>query len=274
MKRLLFAFVFIFYSISARAELIEVPHPNPKLFQQKFTMTAYYQGQKSKALIVFIPGGYGQINYDHVKKQDSLWHFDHTLRKMTWNIPNVSEGRFDLVFFDSPYHAGVKGGTHWPQFPFDPGIRASADHAERIQSIIEYYRDKTGLPIILLGHSNGVLSIVYYYNHVIKNEIKIQPDLIVFSAGRWEVSLPDSIITPVIFVHNIKDGCNGTRLEDAKNYYELLIKKDSKRAKFIEIESGVEASDNPCWGNSRHNMYQADNEFISKLSLTLLKFFP
>ena len=275
MKRLLFAFVFIICSVSARAELIAVDHPDPGVFQKKWTWTKYYQGQKSKALIVFIPGGEGQFNFDPMKKTDVTFHFSNTLKNLTKNIPGVSLGQFDLVMFDSPYPIQVMGGRAYPQ-SYRPGERASLDHAQRIQSVIEYYKNKTGLPIIILGHSNGALSISFYYGHTIeqKDKFKILPNLIVLSGARYEERLPKSIKTPVVFIHHKNDKCSGTLFEDTKNYYNELIKENPNRAKLIEIESGTDEGIRPCDGNSHHMMYQADDEYVSKLSQTLLKFLP
>lgn len=275
MKSILFVFVFVVCSVSARAELIEVPHPDPGIFQKKFTMTKYYQGQKSKALIVFIPGGEGQFNFDSMKKTDVTFHFSNTLKNLTKNIPNISSGQFDLVMFDSPYPIQVMGGRAYPQ-SYRPGERASLDHAQRIQSIIEYYKNKTGLPVFLMGHSNGALSISFYYGHSIdqKDKFKVLPNLIILSGARYEERLPSMIKTPVVFIHHKKDKCSGTLFEDTKNYYNELIKENPNRAKLIEIESGTDEGIRPCDGNSHHMMYQADDEYVSKLSQALLKFLP
>jgi len=273
MKRLLFAFVFIVYSVSARAELIAVDHLDPTTSEQKWTWTKYYRGEKSKALIVFIPGGPGQFNFEPVKKTDTMYHFNNTLKNLTYNIPNISSGQFDLVMFDSPYPIEVRGGRAFPQ-SYNPGMRASLDHAQRIQSVIEYYKNKTGLPIIVLGHSNGGLSISFYYKHFLEQGYRVQPNLIVLSGTRYEERLPVSIKTPVIFIHHKKDGCSGTLFEDAKLYYNELIRENPKRSKLIEIESGVDDGGNPCYGNTYHMMHGSGEEYVSKLSQTLLKFLP
>lgn len=276
MKRLLFIFIFVLCSISARAELIEIEHPDPGMFQKKTTMTKYYQGQKSKAVIVFVAGGEGQFNFDPLKKTDVTFHFSNTLKNLTKNIPTVGTGRFDLVMFDSPYPMQVMGGRAYPN-SYRPGERASFDHAMRIQSVIEYYKKKTGLPVILMGHSNGAISIAFYYNHRTgdkKDMFNVSPDLVVLSGARYEEKLPKSIKVPVVFIHHVKDKCSGTLFEDAKAYYEELIKENPNRAKLIEIESGTDEGIRPCDGNSYHMMYQADDEYVSKLSQTLSKFLP
>jgi uncharacterized alpha/beta hydrolase family protein len=167
------------------------------------------------------------------------------------------------------------GGRAYPH-SYRPGERASFDHAMRIQSVIEYYKKKTGLPVILMGHSNGALSISFYYRHTIaqKDKFKILPNLIILSGARYEERLPKSIKTLVVFIHHIKDKCSGTLFEDTKAYYEELIKENLNRAKLIEIESGTDEGTRPCDGNSYHMMYQADDEYVSKLSQTLSKFLP
>ena len=66
--------------------------------------------------------------------------------------PALTSALFNVVVFDSPVNLPV--GTLYPS------SRASADHLMRIDSVVRYYKNKFNLPIWLMGHSNGVPSIV------------------------------------------------------------------------------------------------------------------
>lgn len=259
MKRLLFAFVFIVCSVSARAELIAVDI----IGSDTPTITKYHKGKKSKALIVFIPGGLGQFNFGP-EKTDSTFHYSQTIKKLT--DPNITSGQFDLVFVDSPYSLPVKC-CQW----YTPGVRGSDDHIKRIESVVIFYKKKTGLPIILMGHSNGAISQVEFYKYLQKNKKTELINVLVFSGKRLEAKIDDSINLPVIFIHHSKDQCNHTPYDDAKDHYNNLLKFNKSYTSFISIEGGRSEGGDWCMGhNTYHMIFEAGDEYAKKLDQELI----
>jgi hypothetical protein len=259
MKRLLFAFVFIVYSVSARAELIAVDIVD----SNTSTITKYYAGKKSKALIVFLPGGLGQFNFGS-EKTDTTFHYSQTIKKLTDS--NITSGRFDLVFLDSPYSLPVKC-CQW----YTPGVRGSDDHIKRIEGVINFYKKKTGLPIILMGHSNGTISQTEFYKYLQRNKKTDLINVLVFSGQRIESRIDDPINLPIIFIHHSKDQCNHTPYDGAKRHYNDLLKINKSHTFFISVDGGKGEEGDQCMGhNTYHMIFESGDEYAKKLDKELI----
>jgi len=110
----------------------------------KPSMTMYWQGKESKAVVIFIPGGEGYIGLKE-GELDHPYQFFQTLKRLT--NPDLTSGKFDVVLLDSPSELSPN--------QMYPSARGAFDHMIRIESAIRYYKEKTGLPVWLMGHSNG-----------------------------------------------------------------------------------------------------------------------
>ena len=135
MKRLLFAFVFIVYSVSARAELIEIPcevkECNPEWGP---TITKLYKGDgdKKKPVIMWYSGGAG--TFINIEKQA---------------ISNLI-GKFDIVLVASPIPVVSDHTTG--------GIAVNAYDKRavyRMKQVTDYYIKSLNKPIWLSGISSG-----------------------------------------------------------------------------------------------------------------------
>lgn len=65
----------------------------------KPSMTMYWKGKDSKALVIFIPGGEGYIGLQE-GQTDHQYYFFQTLKRLT--NPYLTSGNFDVVLLDSP----------------------------------------------------------------------------------------------------------------------------------------------------------------------------
>jgi len=126
----------------------------------KPSMTMYWQGKESKAVVIFIPGGEGYIGLKE-GELDHPYQFFQTLKRLT--NPDLTSGKFDVVLLDSPSELSPN--------QMYPSARGAFDHMIRIESAIRYYKEKTGLPVWLMGHSNGGL-VTKYLPKVLSDEGK------------------------------------------------------------------------------------------------------
>jgi len=133
----IFALIIFLITSYVHAEVIPIK-PLESCFScsSKLSMTMYWKGNDSKALVIFIPGGEGYIGLKE-GEQDHPYHFFQTLKRLT--NPNLTSGNFDVVLLDSPSELSPR--------QLYPSDRGAFDHMIRIESTIKFYKEKTGLPV-------------------------------------------------------------------------------------------------------------------------------
>lgn len=256
MKKLLFFLFILLNSSLAKAELIYIESLYKNSDKKSDpTITKYYKGINSRALIIFIPGGEGMFRFGPQKNEPTLSYYK-MLKKISEK--NITSGAYDLVLMDSPYSLG--DGT-FNQIRF---MRASSDHLYRIESVINFYKDKTKLPILLMGHSNGGISVMEFIDYIAKDSSKNNLlSGIIMSAARDEANLflkPAKL--PVIFLHHKNDGCVGTTYKAAIFAFDKLL-KENNNVSFITVETGEpEGNLNAC--NSGTHMYNGSSDEVPK----------
>ena len=120
------------------------------------------------------------------------------------------------------------------------GDRKNKDHMSRISILIDNIKKDNNLPIILLGHSRGSISVAAAANNLEKGKISgiVILGSITTSVGKYtpytltmKHMLKETSI-PVLVIHHEKDGCSVSSYLGAKN----LAKK--KNYKLISITGG------------------------------------
>jgi len=249
------------HSISYSAEVNAID-PIEKCFlcNSEPSLTMHWQGQNSKALLLLIPGGEGYIRL-RKDQTDHPYHQYQTLKRLT--DPTLSSGQFDVVLLDSPA----------PLSPnqFYPSARGGIEHLIRIESVIQYYKAKTGLPIWLMGHSNGGISLSEYLIHARKNDRVHLISGMVVSGVRNESHFEGPINFPMLFIHHQKDGCSNTTYAASLRQFEKVKAFIKAPIEFHPILGGEAESRDPC--RSGFHMYfgagqevaNLIDEFISKI---------
>ena len=103
---------------NAYAEVIPIASTSSGLFSSSApTLTFYWPGKDSKAVLLFIPGGPGQIGLkpDTTEPQGER---PQMLKRLS--NPEATSGRYDVVLIDSPYPLS-------PNSPY-PAARGTTDH--------------------------------------------------------------------------------------------------------------------------------------------------
>ena len=215
------------------------------------SLTMYWQGKDAKAVLMLIPGGEGHIGLRPGQK-DHRYHFFQTLKRLT--DANLSSGRFDVVLLDSP--SPLSPNQRYP------AARGSTDHMIRIESAIRHYKAKTGLPVWIMGHSNGGISLMEFLKYARKND---KMDLIsgmVASGVRNESTFDAPISFPMLFIHHQQDGCFHTTFSTAFSNYEKVKQANTEPTEFVAIKGGEAESLDPC--RSGFHMYYGAGEETAK----------
>lgn len=255
-----YSLISLHLSITQSAEVIPV-EPIEKCFlcSSKPSMTMYWQGYNAKAVLMLIPGGEGHIGLNP-GDTENWYHQFQTLKRLT--NPVDTSGQFDVVLLDSP--SPLSPNQRYPS------ARGGREHLIRIESAVRYYRSKTGLPVWLVGHSNGGISLTEFLKYARKNN---RMDLIggmVASAIRNESYFEGPIDFPMLFIHHRKDGCFVTTYSASFRNYEKVKAFSSAPVEFATVETGFSEPQDPCF--SGFHMYRdADKEVAKHLDSFMSK---
>ena len=236
MKKLIIAVVTMLISSLSIAEIIQVPGPDGE------TATAYWSSLNSKAVLIFMPGGDGSFNISSKNPAKPSW----VLSKL-YDASQKSPG-LDLVFVDSPFSLGMRGGNIAPRY--------SNDHLSRMLSVIQFYKGKTKKPIYLIGHSNGTISEAEFLNKSPDNQKLLAG--VIFSGSRNETSIDGPLNLPILFLHH-EDDANGrwTSYSNAEDIYKKVKTLNADSTGLSTVHGG-EVGGDP--STSGHHMYEGSFE--------------
>jgi len=215
------------------------------------SMTMYFQGKASRAVLILIPGGDGYFGLKEGQADVKFQQFQ-SLKRLT--NPEVTSGKFDVVLLDSPHPLSPR-----QRYPID---RESTDHLVRIESTMRYYMKKTGLPVWLMGHSNGGISLTEFVKYAQKNNKAELISGIIASGIRTESHFDPPIAFPMLFLHHKRDGCSRTL--DGSSYANYMRVKgfNTFPTEFVYVVGGQAQQGDPC--HSGYHMYNAAGEEVAK----------
>ena len=254
---LTFTLTFIF-AITTSAEVIPVDQVETGFFISSTpTNTLYWKGTNSKALILLIPGGEGNLNLKPTTTNMRL-NFFQTLKSLT--NPDQTSGKYDVVLFDSPY----------PMNNIAP--RGAKDHLIRIESVIQFYHNKTNLPIWIMGHSNGGISISEFIKYLQQNNKTNVIAGAIASGIRNQSFFNPPIEFPMLFVHHEKDGCINTRPSESLLNYQKVKEFTKSDVQYVYIASGESEPNDPC-RSGYHMYFNAGAEFSKVMDAFIGKYY-
>jgi hypothetical protein len=230
-------------AIAAHAEVIPIePLEKGFFISAQPSMTMYWQGQRSKAVLVFIPGGEGYIGLKP-GQTDHTSQFHQMLKRLT--NPALTSGQFDVVLLDSPTELSPRQAY--------PAARTSRDHLIRIESVVRYYREKTGLPVWVMGHSNGGISLSEFVKHLQEGKKANLVAGMIASGVRSESDFNAPLDIPVLFMHHKRDACSRSSPDASYSRYMKVKEFNKSVTEFAYVTEGRPESNNPC--RSGFHMY-------------------
>jgi hypothetical protein len=247
---------FILFGNNAYSQKFSIDNINKEI-SPSWTDTIYLKGTDSKALILFMPGGGGQPG-----SRDNFVNTLNFLKSKT----KFSSGNYDLVVFISPKDLSENATElAWQN-------RNQSEHLMRIESVINFYKEKTKLPIILMGHSYGGISVQAFVKYIKENnKLNLLSGVIMSEAYNRAYDNLISINIPIIFVQHEQGKCVSTSHFWAKSEFARLEKTNKAPMSFISIKTGdAQLGKHPC--SFGYHMYTgADEEFIGNLDIELNK---
>ncbi len=225
-------------------------------------MTLYWPGKDAKAVIIFIPGGEGYLGLKP-GQTEVRGQLLQTLKRLTQ--PELTRGKLDVVLLDSP-------GELSPRQPY-PSARGSSEHLIRIESAVRFYKAKTGLPVWLMGHSNGGISLTEFLKYAQKNGKMELISGFIASGIRDESYFNAPVAFPMFFIHHKADGCHHTRPDASFTQYEKVRQITTSLVQFSYVNGGEPQASDPC--RSGFHMYNgAGVEVASSIDAFMSKVYP
>lgn len=209
-----------------------------------------------RAVLLMMPGGEGQIGLRPDAALDTSAprnSFSAIPRRLV--DPQLTSGSVHVVAVDSPYDLGY--GAQLP-------LRGSHDHLIRMESVAQHYRTRLGLPVWVMGHSNGGYSVAEFVKHL---QDRRKEDLIaglVFSAGRTISHFGSGPFRwPALFMVSADDGCTGTSAAGNESLYQRFKERNTAPTEFVRVRSAQPDGGDPC--RSGAHMYHRAEEEVAKI---------
>lgn len=237
MKRLyrcLFVLFAFGASTAAFPQVIPVEPLSKGLFGSRPTMTWLWEASEPEVTLVGVMGYPGHFG---MKAGDT--EIRNPTARMLQLLAFSQRVRAHVVIFDSP-----------SQLQGIPA-RSSADHLERIRSVVEFYREKLGKPVLLFGHSDGSVSVSEYLNRSADNRKSVVGAIL--SAGRSETRITEDWALPTLVLHHDRDGCDLTPYSGARQYFSAIKARNSQPTELATVQGGV-SSGPPC--STGFHMYE------------------
>jgi hypothetical protein len=249
----LFSIILLIFAGSANAEInlvsFQFGQDNPTT-----TPTVYWGNVGSKALVIFLPGGSGSFGVTKNPDPKPNW--------LLAALHKSGDPPLDLVFMDSNYSLQADFGDPYSRW----SARREVQHLEQIKTVINFYRQKTGKPIFLLGHSNGSLSIAEFLNQSSENQ-KLVAGLI-FSGSRNETLIRENISLPVLVLHHKSDPNRWTTPSFANQLFISIKKINAANTELSWVEGGKDVP----WGDPTHSGRHMYNEALDEAAKLIENF--
>jgi hypothetical protein len=178
--------------------------------------------------------------------------------------PTRTSGIFNVVVFDSP--RALQTGSGYP------GSRATSAHLKRIESVVQYYKEKFNHPVWLMGHSNGAVSVTEFYKYLQKNKKESLISGIIYSSGRNGASFNSGTNLPVLFLAHQQDSCSKSTLHSSQSVYDELKKTNQQKTEYVVIKGGEAQRDDFC-SSGHHMFYGASEEVYSAIDSFVSPYF-
>ncbi|SDH98079.1 alpha/beta hydrolase [Propionivibrio dicarboxylicus] len=233
----------VLLAFPAHAQVFDVAYGD-----EPVTRTLLIPAESAKALVLLFPGGGGVLKLSDQGTTANMHTFVRS--RNLWARHGI-----DAVLVDTPYDLGNERLDRRPR----------PDHQERIRTVVNFYKDKTGLPIWLFGHSRGTVSVTRFASQG-RDWTPLIAGIIV--AGTVQsASLDTSVTLPVLAIHHKHDSCRVTPASASESI--VRNRPPGARAEFVLIDGGQSSGD-ACMSFAHHGFNQNEDELVDTAARFIL----
>lgn len=258
MLRIMGVLVCSFMACWVHAGVVSVEFKEKGLFfSDAPTLNFVWPAKQAKATLIFIPGGEGRLGITP-ERTNMGGFYGATLRPLS--DEKLTTGAFNVVVFDSPVNLPV--GTDYPY------SRQNKEHLLRIESVVRYFKAQYGLPVWLMGHSNGAVSITEFYKMLQKSGEENLVAGAIYSSARNGADFTDTTQLPILFLAHERDGCKISLPSKSRAVFEKQSKTNTLKTQYVVIKGGEEQAQHPCvsgfhmFSGAAQEAYSAIDAFV------------
>lgn len=239
---------------NARQRVVDIP-TRPGVTQRLLLLEA----AAPKAVVVLFAGGHGGLQ---IAPNGSMnWGAGNFLVRSRQLF--VDQG-LDVVVIDTP--------SDRQNPPFLGGFRQRPEHAADVKAVIAWLRQRSPLPVWLVGTSAGTWSVGYAATELQAGDA---PDGIVLSATitqhdkfRTVVGMPlERVRVPALVVHHERDECRVTRFADMPALMARLT--HAPRKQLLAFNGGITEGD-PCEARAYHGFNGIEADVVQQMAAWML----
>jgi dienelactone hydrolase len=143
-------------------------------------------------------------------------------------------------------------------------LRGKAEHLTRVESVVQYYKNKFNVPIWIFGHSMGTVTAIQFANQSEKSETVSG---IIIAGTHIGEKLSNRFSKPVMAIHHQKEACAATPISAS----ESIIKQRSKETKseLVMIDGGEDVG-RPCMGLAYHGFNKVEDQVVNAAAKFIL----
>jgi hypothetical protein len=236
--------------VTAQGTVIDIPTRSG--VTQRFLLISAAQ---PKAVAILFAGGHGGLQLTDTGS--AHWGKNNFLVR---SVPLFAASGISVALIDAP--------SDRQSPPYLTGFRQSAEHVSDVRALIAWLKDKTALPVWLIGTSRGTQSVAavsvtsggtgtpdgIVLTSTILNDARSQP-------------VPDMALDrlklPVLVVHHEQDGCRACLFRDVPR---LMGKLSSASRKELMAFRGGENRGDPCEGLAYHGYNGLEAEVVARIT--------
>lgn len=242
--RFVLLWLLCFFTFNANAQVIDIPHGIDIP-----TRTLLVPVQNPKAVVLLFPGGGGMMHM----KDDGSTKNRHTFIR---SVELWAQYGIDAVLVDTPYDLGdMRRGD----------LRSEPDHLGRVGETVDYYKNKTNLPIWIFGHSMGTSTATRFVNQM--NYQSQQLAGIIIAGTIRTAVIEDGVTQAVEAIHHIQDQCPGSPPSNSRDI--IAGRPKSYSSQLVIIEGGI-SEGNICDSFAYHGFNQTEPELIMRAAQFIL----
>jgi alpha/beta superfamily hydrolase len=156
--------------------------------------------------------------------------------------------------------------------PFLQGFRQTAEHAADLKAVLAWVRERSKVPVWLVGTSRGTQSAAFVATQLAGAEgpdgVVLTSSILTDPKGRPVPAMPlERIKVPVLVVHHEQDGCGLCSFAEIPG---LMSKLDGAPRKQVLSFTGGDNRGDPCEAKAYHGFNGLEREFVAKIAAWML----
>jgi len=216
----------------------------------------YLAPDKPRAAAILLAGGHGGLQI-------------FANGSFKWGDGNFLVRTRDLFAQQGLAVAVVDAPSDRQSAPFLSGFRQSPEHVADLKAVIAWLRDKSGVPVWLVGTSRGTQSAAWAATQL--SRVDGGPDGLVLTStilsdprGRAVPAMPlERVTVPVLVVHHQQDGCKLCAFSETPGLMEKFTA--APRKELVAVSGGISRGD-ACEAWAYHGYNGLETEVVGRIA--------